>query len=98
METAIQARTHGRKNNRLELRISEEQRDILGEAAAASGMRVNAFVLSHATDAARDLLANGTSVVLPAERWNSFIAMLDGDPRPASGRATSLARRRVRAE
>ena len=57
MDTASQPRTDKRKNDRLELRISQEQRRILDEAAEASGMTVSAFVLSHATDAARDLLA-----------------------------------------
>ena len=94
METASQARTTS-KNDRLELRISQEQRRILDQAAAASGMSVSAFVLSHATDAARDLLADRTSFVLPVERWNTFVRMLDGDPRPMPGLAAFLARRSV---
>ena len=97
METAS-ARTDNRKNDRLELRISQDQRRILDEAAAASGMSVSAFVLSHATDAAHDLLADRASFVLPPERWNTFVAMLDGEPRPMPGLATFLARRRLRAD
>jgi uncharacterized protein (DUF1778 family) len=95
MGTASHAQTDGRKNDRLELRISQEQRRILDEAAAASGMSVSAFVLSHATDAAHDLLADRTSFVLPAERWNSFVTMLERDPRPMPGLAAFLARRSV---
>lgn len=95
MDTASQTRTDRRKNDRLELRISQEQRRILDDAAAASGMSVSAFVLSHATDAARDLLADRTSFVLPPERWNTFVTMLERDPRPMPGLAAFLARRSV---
>ena len=100
MEIASQARTDNRRNDRLKLRISQEQRDTLDEAAAISGMSVSDFVLGHATDAARDLLADGTSFVLPAERWNAFVAMLDGYPRPVPvpGSAALLARPSVRDE
>jgi uncharacterized protein (DUF1778 family) len=95
MDTASQTRTDKRKNDRLELRISQDQRRILDEAAAASGMSVSAFVLSHATDAARDLLADRTSFVLPPERWNTFVTMLERDPRPMPGLAAFLTRRSV---
>jgi uncharacterized protein (DUF1778 family) len=84
METAEQTRTTNRKNDRLNLRLSKEQRSILDEAAAASGMTVGTFVLSHATDAARNLLADRADVVLSEERWNNFVAMLDHDPSTAS--------------
>jgi uncharacterized protein (DUF1778 family) len=80
MATAEQDRTGNRKKDRLDIRISYEQRRMLDEAAAASGVSVSAFVLSHATGAARDLLADLTSLVLSEERWNKFVAMLDRDP------------------
>jgi uncharacterized protein (DUF1778 family) len=95
METASRTRTDRRKNDRLELRISQEERRVLDDAAAASGMSVSAFVLSHATDAARDLLADRSSFVLPPERWNTFVAMLERDPRPMPGLAAFLARRSI---
>jgi uncharacterized protein (DUF1778 family) len=95
METTSQTRTGRPKTDRLELRISREERRILDEAAATSGMSVSAFVLSHATDAARDLLADRTSFVLPPERWNTFVTMLELDPRPMPGLAAFLARRSV---
>lgn len=75
--------------------MSQEQRRILDEAAAAGGMSVSDFVLSHATDAASDLVADRTSFVLPPERWNSFISLLEYDPRPTPGLAAFLARRTV---
>jgi uncharacterized protein (DUF1778 family) len=98
MGTASQPRTVDRKNDRLEFRVGEEQRRILEQAAAASGMTVSTFVLSRATDAAHDLLADRTSFGLPEERWNKFVTMLEYDPRPMPGLAAFPARRNVRDE
>lgn len=84
METAKQTRTTNQKNDRLNLRLSKEQRSILDEAAAASGMTVGTFVLSHATDAARNLLVECSGEALPEQRWSNFLALLDRDPPPGS--------------
>lgn len=85
METAPNARSDGRGSDCLELRISQEQRGLLDEAASASGTSVCAFVLSHATDAAHDLLADRADFVPPTERWDNFLAMLDRCPRFDAG-------------
>ena len=87
METAEETLTANRDYDRLYLHVSPEQRRILDEAAAATGMSVGAFVLNHATDAARDLLADCSGVALPEERWNNFLALLERDPPPGSIRA-----------
>ena len=84
METAEEIRTSNRAYDRLDLRVSPEQRRILDEAATASGTSVGAFVLNHATNAARDVLADCSGVALPKERWNNFLALLDRDPPPGS--------------
>jgi uncharacterized protein (DUF1778 family) len=84
METAEETRTENRDYDRLDLHVSPEQRLILDEAAAASGTSVGAFVLNHATDAARDVLADRSAVALSQERWDNFLALLDRDPPPGS--------------
>lgn len=81
-----------RKNDRLELRLEPAQRRMLDEAATASGMTVTGFVLSHATEAAREVVADRTSFVLPAERWDAFVDLLARDARPMPGLATFLSR------
>jgi uncharacterized protein (DUF1778 family) len=65
-----------REEGRLELHVSGERRRLLDEAAAAAGMSVGAFVMIHATDAARDLLGDG-SIAPSEQRWRAFVAMLD---------------------
>ncbi len=80
-----------RKDDRLELRVEPDRRRLLDEAAAATGMSTSAFVLAHATDAARDVLADRTTFTLPAERWDAFVRMLDRAERPVDGLAAFLA-------
>lgn len=81
-----------RKEDRLELRLEPERRQLLDEAAAASGMSTSAFVLSHATTAAQMALADRTSFVLPAERWDEFVELLDRPARSFPDLAAFLAR------
>jgi uncharacterized protein (DUF1778 family) len=86
------ARRAPRKNDRLELRLEPERRRLLDEAAAASGVSTSAFVLDHATEAARSVLADRTSFVLPDDRWDAFVELLERDARPMPGLAAFLAR------
>jgi len=89
------ARGSRRKDDRLELRLEPERRRLLDEAAAASSMSTSAFVLSHATTAAQQVLADRTTFVLPDDRWDAFVELLDRDERPQPELAAFLARRSV---
>lgn len=80
-----------RKDDRLELRLEPQRRWILDEAATASGLSTSAFVLSHATDAAREVLADRTSFRLPAARWDDFVRLLNRPERPVESLAAFLA-------
>lgn len=81
-----------RKDDRLELRLDPAQRRLLDEAAAVRAMSTSAFVLSHATAAAQEVLADRTSFVLPDDRWDEFVAMLEREPQPLPALASFLAR------
>lgn len=67
-------------------------RRLLDEAAAASSMSTSAFVLAHATEAARAVLADRTTFALPDERWDAFSDLLDRDERTMPGLAAFFAR------
>ena len=86
------ARGTRRKEDRLELRLEPANRRLLDEAAAATAMSTSAFVLSHATKAAREVLADRTTFVLPEDRWDAFVELLERDEQPMSGLAAFLAR------
>jgi len=80
-----------RKVDRLELRLEPEKRDLLDRAAQAAGMSTSAFVLAHATEAASQLLADRTLFVLPKDRWDAFVELLDRPEQPVEGLAAFLA-------
>jgi uncharacterized protein (DUF1778 family) len=86
------ARENSRKVDRLELRLEPANRRLLDEAAAASSMSTSAFVLTHATQAAREVLADRTTFVLPDDRWDAFVELLEREERPMPGLAAFLAR------
>jgi uncharacterized protein (DUF1778 family) len=86
------ARGRGRKEDRLELRLGPADRRLLDEAATASAMSTSAFVLAHATEAAREVLADRTTFALPDDRWDAFVELLERDERPMPGLAAFLAR------
>lgn len=80
-----------RKDDRLELRLEPERRQLLDEAASATGMSTSAFVLAHATEAAQEVLADRVSFVLPPDRWDAFVQLLDrDDERPIDSLASFL--------
>ncbi len=80
-----------RKEDRLELRLEHDKRELLDAAARASGMSTSTFVLSHATTAAQNMLADRTLFVLPDDRWQEFVNLLDRPERPVEGLAKLLA-------
>jgi len=80
------------QQDRLVLRLQPAQRRLLDGAARASAMSTNAFVLSQATMAAQRVLADRTHFVLPDDRWDAFVALLERDEQPMQGLAAFLAR------
>lgn len=92
MTIARPAKKAAKKKGRLELRLQPAQRRLLEEAARASAMSTSAFVVSHATAAAQRVLADRTHFVLPGDRWEAFVSLLDRDEQPMLGLAAFLAR------
>ncbi|MEX2548541.1 MAG: DUF1778 domain-containing protein [Chloroflexota bacterium] len=80
-----------RKEDRLEIRVQPAQRRLLDQAAAASNLTTSAFVLSHATEAAQQLLADRTLFVLPEDRWQALVELLERPEQPVEGLARLLA-------
>ena len=75
METASR-----RRSRRLELRTTPEERELLDRAVATTGTDLTDFVVSHASDAARRVLADRDQFMLDpnaARTWEEI------DSRPA---------------
>ena len=65
------------KTERVALRASVRERELLNQASRASGTTLSEFVLDAATTAAENVLADRTRVRLPAEQWTEFVELLD---------------------
>ena len=76
------ARSAPRKEDRLELRLESERRQLLDRAAQSVGVSTSAFVLEHATLAAQQTLADRTVFVVSDEDWDAFVALLDRPVQP----------------
>jgi uncharacterized protein (DUF1778 family) len=68
------------KSERIALRASHEQRDLIARASELTSTTVTDFVLRASIDRAEDVLADRREFRLPPERWNAFVEMLDRPP------------------
>lgn len=76
------------KSDRLEARVSPEQRARLEWAARLSGTSVSAFVVDAAVERAEELVSVQMSTSMPADYFNRLIETLDqADNAPTLARA-----------
>jgi len=71
------SRSASPKSQRLAVRLTEFQRDLLTEASRAKQTTVSQFVLDAATNAAEQTLADRREFRLSADEWGRFVAALD---------------------
>ena len=69
------------KTDRLHLRITQRQRRLIEEAAAAEESDLSSFVLEAATLHAQRVLRDATTIRLSPEAWEAFAEALDRPPR-----------------
>jgi uncharacterized protein (DUF1778 family) len=74
------------KTRRIEIRITEEERDLEQAAAAASGETLSEFVRRAARHEAERTLAERTRYILDDEAAQRFLTALEEKPSPASER------------
>jgi uncharacterized protein (DUF1778 family) len=85
------------KSNRLETRLSPEQRATLERAASLAGTSVSAFVVDAAVERAEELMAAQMSTTVPADYFDRLISVLDqGDRASRLAKAARRARQRPR--
>lgn len=65
------------KTARLDLRLTNEQKVLIEQAAEISGSTLAGFAIAQLTDAASQIVARSRSVVLDAEDWDIFVSALD---------------------
>ncbi len=76
---------------RLDVRLTAEDDQVIRRAASAAGMSVSAFVVTHARAAAEDVLAGRLHFFLDEEAWDELQRRLSQPPRQRPGLAKLLA-------
>ena len=76
------------KDERIALRASHEQRELIARASELTATSVSEFMLRASLARAEDVLADRREFVLPPDRWNAFVELLDRPPleKPRLGR------------
>lgn len=77
------------KDTRFNIRATDTEKALVEQAAAASHTTSSRFMLQAALREAEDVLAAQTKFVLPPDKYNKFVALLDRPAReiPALKRA-----------
>lgn len=65
------------KTARLDLRLTEPQRQLIEQAAEISGSTLAGFAVSQLMDAATEIVARSRSLVLDRQDWDIFVAALE---------------------
>lgn len=69
------------KGAKIQVRLRPEQKAVLIRAAGLRRTSLSNFVLKHSIDAARQVLAEQTDIVLSPTEWRAFCVALDAPPR-----------------
>lgn len=85
------------KTERMEARVSSEERDRIERAASASGLSVSAFIVSAAVDRAEQVMSTITTTSVPSDYFEDLLSALDeAGPAPRLAKAATDVRRRGR--
>jgi uncharacterized protein (DUF1778 family) len=82
--------------DRIEVRLSPDERALIERAASSSGLSVSAFLVSSAVARAGEVIAAATTTLVPADYFDSLVAALD-KPDAAPRLATQARRARANA-
>ncbi len=83
------------KSERIEVRVSPEQKEIFARAAAARGESMSDFIHEAASLAAQEALADRTAFSLSSKQWRDFVAALDRPPQSKKRLAALLKKKSV---
>lgn len=80
------------KNDRLELRLTSEQKRTIEQAATISGRSVTDFSVPLLVDEAAEVIRRERDLHVSAEAWEAFNAVLDRPASPVAELAALLRR------
>lgn len=85
------------KTDRLETRLSPDERDRIERAASVAGVSVSAFVVAAAVERADAVIAAATTTIVPVDYFENLLAALDeAETAPQLAKAAKPSRRAAR--
>lgn len=70
------------KMDRIDLRVTREQKDILARAAALAGVSMSSFLVSNAVAEARKVVSKSERIMLSARDRDLFYSLFKNPPKP----------------
>ena len=71
-----------RKDDRFNLRASQQQRSLIRRAAEQTGVSYTDFILESATERATAVLSDQRLFILDSDRWARFVDALEAPAQP----------------
>jgi uncharacterized protein (DUF1778 family) len=85
------------KTDRMEARVSPEERERIEQAASTAGLSISAFMVSAAVERADEIISEATTTTVPANYFDELLVALDEpQPAPRLAKAAQRARRQRR--
>ncbi|MBA7701623.1 hypothetical protein ES703_110364 [subsurface metagenome] len=70
------------KMDRIDLRITREQKELLARAAALSGVSMSSFLVNNALDQAKRIVMKSETITLSDRDRDLFYSILKNPPKP----------------
>jgi uncharacterized protein (DUF1778 family) len=86
-----------RRDNRIELRTTKEEKRLLAAAAAHERLDVTSFIMRKVLPAARQIVNKAERIVLSERDTTRVLALLGKPPKPTAPLRAAARRRRTRA-
>jgi uncharacterized protein (DUF1778 family) len=80
------------KDNRLNLRISPEEKELLEKAASIKGLSLNSYIISNCLEAARRDIETYHECVLSDKDRDLFLSLIENPPEPNQALKLAMAR------
>jgi uncharacterized protein (DUF1778 family) len=88
--------TRAIRDDRIELRASREEKQLLAAAAAHERLELTSFILRTVLPAAREVVDRAERIVLSERDSARVLALLENPPRPTRALLAAARRRRAR--
>jgi uncharacterized protein (DUF1778 family) len=87
------ANSNAARQDRIELRATKEEKQLLATAAAYERLDVTSFILRSALPAARDVVNRVERIVLSARDSRRVLELLENPPKPSPALLAAVRRR-----